>query len=239
MPNSDYPNIYNISDGTEVALPIRYTRGSNLVATFLTDLKPAAQLLEGTGLQAVPQEDGQAVVLLLVYEYQSTDLRPYNEVGLAIMAVSPKDPVPGVYITDLPVTQDHTNRAGREIWGFPKFVTEIDITQEGKKFGVVVGNSESGQICSMEGTRGASLPVLPSDIFTLTILDGTVLRERVQIRFPSHLSSGEDFLLTVGDSSHQMASNLRLLGLDGATPLMVQYSPVFQSLLFEGVPVPV
>ncbi len=52
-----------LSDGTEVALPIRYIDNRCLAATFLTDLERAAQVLEGTGLQAVPQEDGKAVVL--------------------------------------------------------------------------------------------------------------------------------------------------------------------------------
>ncbi len=33
-------------------------------------LKAANQLLEGTGLQAVPQEAGKAMVFLQAYEYQ-------------------------------------------------------------------------------------------------------------------------------------------------------------------------
>jgi len=65
-----------LSDGTEVALPIRYIDNRCLAATFLTDLERAAHVLEGTGLQAVPQEDGKAVVLYLCWEYRQTDLGP-------------------------------------------------------------------------------------------------------------------------------------------------------------------
>ena len=50
-----------LSDGTEVPLPIRYFDDQCLIATFSTDLNRAAELLKGTGLQAVPQEEGEAV----------------------------------------------------------------------------------------------------------------------------------------------------------------------------------
>ena len=239
--SSNYPNVYQISDGTEVGLPVRYLRGKNLSLTFLGDLKGAEELLKGTGLQAVPQEAGKAMVFLQAYEYQTTDLRPYNEFLLGILAVSPKDPAPGVFVTDLPVTQDHTNRAGREIWGFPKIVTEIDIdiSEDGKKFAVAVSTPEAGEICAVSGTRGDSVLLPPSDLFTLTILDGKVLRERVQIVHSANLGSGANFVLKAGKTDHQLAANIRTLGLDGASPLLAQYSPIFQSLLYAGVEVPV
>jgi hypothetical protein len=41
-----------LSDGTECPLPIRYFDVQCLVATFLTDLDRAAELLKGTGLLA-------------------------------------------------------------------------------------------------------------------------------------------------------------------------------------------
>src|SRR5215468_9408484 len=44
-----------LSDGTECPLPIRYFDVQCLVAAFPTELSQAAQLLNGTGLQAVAQ----------------------------------------------------------------------------------------------------------------------------------------------------------------------------------------
>ena len=75
-----------LSDGTECPLPIRYFDVQCLIATYLTGPDRAAELLGGSGLQAVLQEDGKAVVQLYCIEYRKTDIGPYNEVGLTVLA---------------------------------------------------------------------------------------------------------------------------------------------------------
>src|SRR5262249_3999010 len=116
-----------LSDGTKCSLPIRYFDVQCLVAAFLTDLDRAAELLKDTGLLAVPQEDGKAIVLLYCIEYRISDIGPYNEVGLTVLSTAPGDPIPAVYVVDLPVTTAVATRAGREIWGYNKFVAAIDV----------------------------------------------------------------------------------------------------------------
>jgi Acetoacetate decarboxylase (ADC) len=223
-----------LSDGTKVALPIRYIDNRCLAATFLTDLDRAARILEGTGLVAVPQEDGKAVVLYLCWEYRQTDIGPYNEVALTVLAVSPQDPVPAIYVADLPVTTEVANRAGRELWGYNKFVTDIEIKGRGKQFSTVVHDPQKGVISTLEGTRGASVPVPPSDIYSFSQLQTTLIKTYVQVPTPWHASGGEGFVLSVGESTHRMADHLRTLGLDGAHPVLIQYADPFQSLLFPG-----
>jgi len=223
-----------LSDGTECPLPIRYFDVQCLVATFLVDQGPAAVLLKGTGLQAVPQEDGKAVVLLYCIEYRITDIGPYNEVGLTILARAPGDPIPAIYVTDLPVTTAAANRAGREIWGYNKFLAAIDVKRDGKKFSTMLRDLDNVTICALEGSRGASVPVPPNDIITFTLLNSKVIKTVIRVLTPSHASSGDGFVLTVGTSRHAMTNNLRTLGIDGARPLMVQYADPFQALLFPG-----
>ncbi len=223
-----------LSDGTEVALPIRYIDNRCLAATFLTDLERAAQVLKGTGLQAVPQEDGKAVVLYLCWEYRQTDIGSYNEVAVTVLAVAPGDPNPAIYVADLPVTTEAANRAGQELWGYNKFVTDIEIKGEGKQFSAIVHDPQNGLISSLEGTRGISVPVAPTDIYSFSLLGKKIIKTFVQVPTPWHASGGEGFVLRVGDSSHRMAGHLRTLGLDGARPALVQYADPFQSLLFPG-----
>src|SRR2546422_2976688 len=223
-----------LSDGTKVALPIRYIDNRCLAATFLTDLERAAQVLKGTGLQAVPQEDGKAVVLYLCWEYRQTDIGPYNEVALTILAVAPQDPAPAIYVADLPVTTEAANRAGQELWGYNKFVTNIEIKGEGKQFSTIVRDPQNGLISSLEGTRGVSVPVAPTDLYSFSLLEKKIIKTFVQVPTPWHASNGEGFVLRVGDSTHRMAGHLRTLGLDGARPALVQYADPFQSLLFPG-----
>ena len=234
MQSSALIQYHTLSDGTGVALPIRYIDNRCLAATFLTDLERAAQVLEGTGLQAVPQEDGKAVVLYMCSEYRQVDIGPYNEVAVTVLAVAPQDPAPAIYVADLPVTTEVANRAGQELWGYNKFVTGIEIKGEGKQFSAVVRDPQNGLITSLEGTRGVSVPVAPTDLYSFSLLQTKIIKTFVQVPTPWHASGGEGFLFRVGDSTHRMAGHLRTLGLNGARPVLVQYADPFQSLLFPG-----
>jgi hypothetical protein len=223
-----------LSDGTECPLPIRYFDVQCLVATFLTDLERAAGLLNSTGLQAVSQEDGKAVVLLYCIEYRITDIGPYNEVGLTVLAAAPGDPIPANYVVNLPVTTAVASRAGREIWGYNKFVAAIDVKSDGKNFSTILRDTDAEMIGSLEGRRGASVPTPPTDILTFTLHQGRLIKTVIRVLTPSSSSSGENFLFKIGTSSHPMTSNLRTVALDGARPVLVQYTDPFQALLFPG-----
>jgi Acetoacetate decarboxylase (ADC) len=159
-------------------------------------------------------------------------------VALTILSAAAGDPLPAIYVADLPVTTETANRAGREIWGYNKFVTTIDIFRDGKNFSAAVRDPEGAPIVRLEGARGASVPVAATDIHSFSLLEGRVMKTHVQIPTISHASSGEGFLLTLGDSRHRMANNLRALALDGARPVLVQYADPFQSLLFPGRALP-
>lgn len=223
-----------LSDGTECLLPIRYFDVQCLVATFLAEPDRAAELLRGTGLQAISQEDGKAVVALYCIEYRKTDIGPYNEVGLTVLALAPGDPIPANYVVDLPVTTAVANRAGREIWGYNKFVAAIDVKSDGKKFSTFLRDSENEMIGALEGERGASVPAPAADILTFTLLRGRLIKTIIQVLTPSRASSGDSFVFHAGTSRHPMTSRLRTIGLDGARPVLVQYADPFQALLFPG-----
>jgi hypothetical protein len=223
-----------LSDGTECALPIRYFDVQCLVATFPTDLIRATELLKGTGLIAVSQEDGKAVVLLYCIEYRITDIGPYNEVGLTVLAAAPGDPIPANYVVNLPVTTAVASRIGREIWGYNKFVAAIDVKSNGKSFSTILRDTDAEMIGSLEGRRGASVPTPPIDILTFTLHQGRLIKTVIRVLTPSSSSSGENFVFRIGTSSHPMTNNLRTVALDGARPVLVHYADPFQALLFPG-----
>jgi Acetoacetate decarboxylase (ADC) len=223
-----------LSDGTECPLPIRYFDVGCLVATFLTDLARAAELLKGTGLNPVPQEDGKGVVVIYCIEYRNTDIGPYNEVGLTVVAVAQGDPIPANYVVNLPVTTAVANRAGQEIWGYNKFLAAIDVKSDRNKFATILRDTDGAMICALEGARGASVPVPPADILTFTLFKGRVIKTVIRVFTPYHTSSGDGFLFQVGTSRHPMTNNLRTVALDRARPLLVQYADPFQALLFPG-----
>jgi hypothetical protein len=223
-----------LSDGTVVALPIRYFDARCLLATFVTDAHQASGLLEGSGLQTVRQEDGKAVVVLGSFEYRETDIGQYNEFCLGVSAAAPGDPVPALYVVNLPVTTAAAELCGREIWGFNKFVTAIDIECNGKKFSTTLCDPDGAPLLTLEGTRGASVSMPPADVLTFSLLAGRSVKTLVRVVTPFQVSSGEAFVLRLGQSRHPLADNLRALGLDAAHPVLVQHADPFQSLLFPG-----
>src|SRR5262249_57826082 len=88
---------------------------------------------------------GRAVGPLAFMRYPDGDLGPYQEFGVAFL-VRHKGMEPasaftksagvargfmGAFIHQLPVNQEFTLEAGRGIWGFPKFLADIDIDRAG------------------------------------------------------------------------------------------------------------
>ncbi len=223
-----------LSDGTECPLPIRYFDVQCLIATYLTGPDRAAELLGGSGLQAVLQEDGKAVVQLYCIEYRKTDIGPYNEVGLTVLAQAPGDPAPANFVVDLPVTTAAANRAGREIWGYNKFVASIKVEKRGKAFSTVLSDAQNGLIGTFEGIRGPSVPAPPEDILTFTIHQGRLVKTVIRVLTPFQASRGDGFVFKIGTSSHPMTNHLRTAEIEGAQPVLVHYADPFQSLLFPG-----
>jgi acetoacetate decarboxylase len=223
-----------LSDGTEVPLPIRFFDAQCLLATFVTDPQRASLLLEGTGLVVAPQENGRAMTMVACFAYRSTDIGPYNEVCLGVWALAPGDRIPALYVSDLPVTTTLAHRAGREIWGYNKFVAPIDVQGYGKTFSTTLCDPDNALILTLEGARTASIPTPPADVPTFSMLGGRAIRTVIRPMTPFQLSSGEGFVLKVGRSDHPMAANLRTLALDEARPALVQHADPLQFLLFPG-----
>jgi len=223
-----------LSDGTEVPLPIRFFDAQCLLATFVTDPQRASLLLEGTGLEVAVQEDGRAMTMVACFAYRSTDIGPYNEVCLGVWALAPGDRIPALYVSDLPVTTTLAHRAGREIWGYNKFVARIDVQGDGKTFSTTLRDPDNVVILVLEGARTASIPTPPADVPTFSMLGGRAIRTIIRPMTPFQISSGDDFVLKVGTSDHPMAANLRTLALDKARAALVQYANPLQFLLFPG-----
>jgi hypothetical protein len=138
-------------------------------------------------------------------------------------------------VVDLPVTTELADVGGRELWGFPKFVTRIDFKLSGRDVEcAVLAPSGEGLIERLAGTLGPSLRVPPVSLLTLTQLGGRLLRAPVDVRGATRAHLPGDVRLRVGDVRHRMADNLRTLGLDGAVPRLVLVTEHFQSVLHAG-----
>ncbi|HEY6098020.1 MAG TPA: acetoacetate decarboxylase family protein, partial [Anaeromyxobacter sp.] len=147
-----------------VKLPVLYSDGASLLAFFWVDAAKAARQLEGTGLEPARFPGGRALHGLAFYDYRETAIGPYHEVGSAL-AVQPvgqaasmldlfRPPAGrrlGFRILDLPVSTSIANAAGREIWGYPKFVTDLPQRYDPGAFSGAVMAPGGGEILRLEG----------------------------------------------------------------------------------------
>lgn len=246
-------NRYKTSKG-EIDLPICYYDNSAFVALFSANQEEVERHLEGTGLKPSLNVFGKPVVIVICYEYRDTAIGSYNEVGIAI-ATCPKgeesgmlgwtdlirsaeEKRTGAYVINLPVTTEGACAAGREVWGYPKFVTPISFEMNKKFFKCNVSEAESNDnIMSLSGISYPYLPAPSLDVMTYSFKDDKTLRAHVNVRGKHYVRSSSFLKLTVGASDHPMAKNLKNLGLNGAKPFAAISTSHFQSRLNEGAEV--
>lgn len=196
----------------------------------------------------------RAVVGVSMYEYRVTSVGPYNEVGVAVPVFREGQPRPalgtldllrsagerqlGFYILDLPVTTDVANAAGREFWGFPKFVTDIEFRWWRGEFRCQVMEPGSDRvIMRFTGQPRAMIPLPATDMVLYSHRDGDMLRSLINIRHGMSWNFPAGMRLETGTGEHPMGERLRRLELCGRRPFAVLSTRQFESRLNAGVPV--
>ena len=247
------PRTTRVTSEGRVDLPILYYDTSNVVAVFEASREGAEHLLEGTGLEPALASGDRALAAMSFYEYRDTSVGTYNEVGLAIFAalrgrrwprlglaelyVPTRWRTSGAYVVDLPVTTRAAEAAGREIWGYPKFVTSISFRLRGRAFeSTVLDPGGTAPIVTLSGQMGLGALAPAPSLITFTMFQGALLRTEVTVRGAVTVHAPGGVRLSVGGSPHRMASHLRELDLSDARPRLLLRTERFQSLLPLGRP---
>jgi hypothetical protein len=234
-----------------VDVPILYQEVRSLIALFVAAAAPARRLLAEAQLEPVCGPGGGAIAALAFYDYRRSSIGPYLEVGTALLARRAGEPASrlgvadllrsparrhvGAFVVDLPVTTSAADTAGRELWGYPKFVTELEISHQGRDFrGLVREPGAAVEICRLTGRLGLGIPSPPLSLMTYSTIGATLLRTHVDVRGLSWAHAPGDLRLVVGSSRHRMAAHLRELAIDGARPTLVLSGARLRSRLHAG-----
>lgn len=251
-PFFQYPLTPFESSEGHVDLPILYFDNSNFMAMFEVEFEIANAFLKDAGVTAVQFAKGKALVVVGFYEYRKTAISAYNEVGVAIACVpngvqTPHCPLLSLYksldkqqigfhVIDLPVTTQAACAAGKEIWGYPKFVTPIGFSLEAKRFKGTVSDPESGDtMVELSGDLGIGLPAPQLDLVLYSHHNGSLLRTLINTRGGGRSCLPGSLRLKLSNSTHPMAQRLAQLGLANAAPKMVFHSHGLQLRLNAGV----
>lgn len=138
-PHTSAPESYVIQ-GQVVRFPVVVRDASSVFASFTVPSADVRKLLPA-GLQPAELLPGRTLCSIAGIEYRDNDLGRYNEVAIAfIVREGRAAALPlldfirgrvGAYIHRLPVTEAFTCDAGSTIWGFPKTIETISISEEG------------------------------------------------------------------------------------------------------------
>ena len=210
--------------GREVRLPVEVRDATAAVAYYLVSSSAVQRLLDPAGLRAASVFPGRTLMTIGAMDYKDGDLGTYHEIGVTFF-VHGRDarPLPligtlvgflrgGVdaYIHRLPVDGEFTREAGCSIWGFPKFMTEIDLTNDGDTQTAVL-RADGVEVLRQSVDTGGTRSFDARDQISYAFRDGVLYRT------PSVMSGGEIRAAFRGGSielgSHPLADELRSLGL--------------------------
>jgi acetoacetate decarboxylase len=239
-----------------VDLPLLYRDATVTMAFFRVDVGAASRVLAAAPVAPVTFAGGRALAAFVAYDYRDTSIGAYREIAVTVAATPRGGAAPrlpsleilrpsarasvGWWVIDLPVTTVAADVAGRELWGFPKFVAAIDVEAHPRRVRAEVRALATGEpIAVLEGVPGAGVSLPALDLVVYTARAGELLRTLIETRGAMRTGSGGDLRLRSGPADHPMARRLAALGLDGARPVAAQICTRYRSLLPAGVPVAV
>lgn len=213
-----------IIDGREVTFPVEVRDASIATVTVLGSARGAREALAGTGLEPVTPLPGRALWTVAAIDYRDNDLGEYHEIAIAVVVRKKGRSRLGsaadlararlhTHITHLPVDQRFTYLAGRQLWGFPKTVDQLDFDRVGDQLQVMW--SRDDQLILRLSTPASGRHRVPTtSLQTYTVIDGrTHVTDFTMSGQDGSFGSGLGVDLELGD--HPVADELRRAGLPG------------------------
>jgi hypothetical protein len=212
--------------GQQIELPLDIAAATAGVAVLSSDRDAAAARLP-EGLVPVSWRPGRSLAVLMAVRYHDNPLGAYDEMVVATAArAATESPVAslrqvlsgrvGLFVHEMPVTQDFTCEAGRTIWSYPKCVDEIRWTPESDSVAVTWRRDDT-EVLRLGVRRGGRLRTPWIRGTTYTERDGRVLRTALSLRARGVRVGPGGARLRLGAGS--VADGLRALDL-GVRPLV-------------------
>ncbi len=228
-----------------VELPILYRAATCVVGLFSAPAAGVRALLPSPDLVPLEKWPGRAMLAFVAFAYHDTSIGPYNEFGIAVPVSYKPRRKPGLipalrmlstlsfetWVWKLPVTTEAALNAGIDIWGYPKFLADIDF-EEGPDSVACRLAAEGKHILTLTVRKKKPATKTYLDFNTYTVKDGDILHTPVR-----GVSTGmarsvlpHSAALELGD--HPLAGELGGLGLSSKATASL-YIPDLQTILPE------
>jgi hypothetical protein len=208
--------------GEEVAVPVEVRSAKMVGGTFTAPYTAAAHLIAYSGLTPVKVAGTLAICMVSGVQYTDNDLGPYNEIALAVVVEPVGHHGSGAlglatgnvttFIHRLPVNQEFTCAAGRDIWGFPKWVADINVQERpGRTDVVMLDDGEHAMTLSVDTRWSIPVPDNEMEMACYSYRDSTLRLTPWTMRLSSTRMRFGGATVAVGERN-QLADDLRALG---------------------------
>ena len=222
---------------TQIRLPVFYHHNDVFMSVHAASYDAVAAELPSEVIRPARWADGRALVAVTAFRYHAVtwsagdgsagSLAPYGEVSLAaVVTAGPARRVLPLlsgqlrgFVLHLPVTTIEARDGGIAGWGFPKFVADMDFTEDPSFRRVCLSEGGSPILTLTVRPRG---PVLAErrPLVAYTALHGELLETVIPVRGHMQARPGGGELL-LGD--HEVAHRLRRLQISPASLAVFSY----------------
>ena len=232
--------------GSERFLPYLYYNIAWIAGIYTASTVKIRQLLPVSKFEPIELYPGRCLVAIAFFDYKELDHEPYRETSISFLVRYRKRTVPVIdvlsmvrskvfpsYIWKLPVTSEYHCSGGVELYGYPKFMADIDFNMNETLVECTLSASDQ-MIVKLTGN------VLPVSVghqmrfLTYTGEEGTLIMANAIVNPLQYAESRRkrDLSLKIG-SEHEICETLRFIKIS-LHPLLYQFCPRGESILFPG-----
>ena len=227
----------------EGKLPVFYYDNTSMSAIYTASTEKVKKLLPLDDMHPVEPWVGRSLVAFTAFEYRKTDIDPYNEFSISFPITYGKKAIPGItvlsmmarryftaYVWQLPVTTERARRGGVDMYGYPKFLSDIVFSEENGMLKCAL-SADGKNILTLKGQKLKTTVEKVNRFKTFSVKDGVPLAANVYmnpIEFGKSVS-GNAAQLTLG--THDIARQLQEIGLS-KKPIFFQYMPLMEAILY-------
>ncbi len=241
-----------MNSSTDYSFPVEFRDVDYVAALYKGNKKAVEERLRGTGLKAGLSLNGKPIIAVGLIEYKDSDLGAYNEVIVAIPVVPITESSSilnwlqlytplhkrklGQYILHIPVTSNQSMIAGRDIWGYPKIVTEIKHRFTKNHISTKITDLETNKeqvVC--EGTMGIGISIPSMDLMTYSFLNSIRLCTHVDVDAQMNWHPFSSLKITIQDVNNPIAKDLIELNVVNKKPVVVIRAAQFKAKFNEGL----
>lgn len=227
-----------------VALPAKFSDGYVVSALYRISGDTARHSLSACNLQPVVLPGDCSIAVITMFDYGRTAIGPYREISVGVAASATATSLRlafrvlttqlglGTWVLALPVDSELARDAGRNLFGYPKFLARIDVDRKPDVCRCNV--SENGvDAVALRYSLGRGPRVKLRSLTTYSVLSGALIETEIPIAWDAVVAPPGRTSIEILNQDARLARAISSLHLP-PKPLMVMYGGGFGATLRAG-----